>query len=837
MSDKGYEKHDLEAVHDDKSSILHDIEDQVKNMEDITIVQASSSNNFHFENERDKVDSTIDSSLSHNDTSSASIPLHHASRLGSLVNAMNGTTSATKNTDESDGVTFPITDRSFVNHAPNDGKSETGTKGVTHAQSSLSTDIKKYDPGTSAGQNCIHNTLDRLEYDMLEKLASSRDASRRDELGLTTRSAPGAVYVPGKSSLDWLENEIVSKSERTMMSSSGDYEAVYEDIGRSHARTGSHLTGDWNEVALNVLDEKGFLKLEMAQMGSMHSRDSSVAKSTGGLNNIIGQCGEHVPGYSSPPEQCPTTYIDMPDLVHMEGELGTSPVLSSTGLSIEDALSTDDDATRIHRNPMSVATTSWVEGDLVVSNHLGQGITERDDQDTMNHQDNIEITNDSGNQNTMRHRVSERLRSAMRPSSPHEDDDSRSGSSIEGDRSWLDPEQGTTLPHVDSMVLQAEPVTTATSAFVVNETYERKRIYWCIGVGSIVFAIFIAIAVIVAVTASGGDNSPNGNGIINEQNITRTYPPSLSPSQSPTVSPASESLDRFLTFLQTIYSKNDDYFEATFSNTTSAQYRAAEWIADEDKFPRVSLTDAKVLQRFVLASFYFSTEGDGWKQCFRTDPICTGNFDQTSWLSNFDECIWDSIDCGDGVRVSRIFFRSKEDYGLQGTLPPELAFLSVVETLIVNLNQIGGTIPEVSILLGYQEVENIFFWHLHPTSLILCDMCLKSLSTWSNLKTFRVDGNRISGIVSASMIQSNQLLETIHVQNNALTGMIPDTLTHVSLRNIQMQGNKFVGPIPGTISQATNLSKLSYVGGGGLSDFHRCTCMLANSYRPFPLLP
>jgi hypothetical protein len=70
-----------------------------------------------------------------------------------------------------------------------------------------------------------------------------------------------------------------------------------------------------------------------------------------------------------------------------------------------------------------------------------------------------------------------------------------------------------------------------------------------------------------------------------------------------------------------------------------------------------------------------------------------------------------------------------------------------------------------------------------------------------------VDGNQISGILPPALVQSNQLLGTIHVQDNEMTGTIPDTLTQASLENIQMQGNRFVGPIPAAISKATNLGR------------------------------
>lgn len=84
---------------------------------------------------------------------------------------------------------------------------------------------------------------------------------------------------------------------------------------------------------------------------------------------------------------------------------------------------------------------------------------------------------------------------------------------------------------------------------------------------------------------------------------------------------------------------------------------------------------------------------------------------------------------------------------------------------------------------------------------------MQSLSSWTNLKTLRVDSNLFSGTLPASLILNNPLLGTIHVQNNKLTGTIPNTLIHASLRNIQMQGNQFVGTIPGAIAEAEGLGR------------------------------
>ena len=44
-------------------------------------------------------------------------------------------------------------------------------------------------------------------------------------------------------------------------------------------------------------------------------------------------------------------------------------------------------------------------------------------------------------------------------------------------------------------------------------------------------------------------------------------------------------------------------------NESSPQFRAFEWIYNNNAS---GLSDRRLVQRWVLASFYYSTQGDGW---------------------------------------------------------------------------------------------------------------------------------------------------------------------------------------------------------------------------------
>jgi len=114
----------------------------------------------------------------------------------------------------------------------------------------------------------------------------------------------------------------------------------------------------------------------------------------------------------------------------------------------------------------------------------------------------------------------------------------------------------------------------------------------------------------------------------------------------------------------------------------TAEELALQWLIETD--PAIKTLDTlagevKLLQRYTLATLYFSTDGPSWtnSQGFLTDP---------------DECNWQGIACdATGDHITEL---SLEVNNLRGTLPSDLAQLSLLAVFDVHANSLSGTIPD-----------------------------------------------------------------------------------------------------------------------------------------------
>jgi len=102
--------------------------------------------------------------------------------------------------------------------------------------------------------------------------------------------------------------------------------------------------------------------------------------------------------------------------------------------------------------------------------------------------------------------------------------------------------------------------------------------------------------------------------------------------------------------------------EEDFADTDTPQYFALVWLVDNANYD--SYPNNQLIQRFALATLYYSTKGNQWRN-------------NDGWLSDIDECAWYSgpseATCVGNSSVIRL---GLDLNNLAGAVPSEIALLS-----------------------------------------------------------------------------------------------------------------------------------------------------------------
>ena len=267
-----------------------------------------------------------------------------------------------------------------------------------------------------------------------------------------------------------------------------------------------------------------------------------------------------------------------------------------------------------------------------------------------------------------------------------------------------------------------------------------------------------------------------------EKSLPRIFPPTLSGTQT---------IIHELKALITYFSPQTG--PLLVSNSTSPQFLALEWLAANNNIK--SYPFWKRLQRFALATLYFSTNGDGW-------------FLKSGWLTNEDECTWAMRNemtppCDNEGRIVSLFL---DKNGLNGTIPPELSLLSGSLRDIQLAggawnSHLNGAIPS-----ELSAMTNLVTLHLQSNHLEGFIPCM--LEKLTGLKTFRLDGNRLTGSIPTE-IGALMSLEVLNVGNNALGGAIPSEMGMLTyLRQAKLHSNNLKGQIPSEIGKIMAMDTL-----------------------------
>lgn len=175
-----------------------------------------------------------------------------------------------------------------------------------------------------------------------------------------------------------------------------------------------------------------------------------------------------------------------------------------------------------------------------------------------------------------------------------------------------------------------------------SQALRRGMILCCI--------LLVAIVVPIAIAVPGGE----------DKLVNATEAPTSAPSAPPTGATFADLLNE----LQILYD-NDEMFEEAFSSYDTPQYRAADWAANIAPLD-LSGSDPRMISRYALATFHYSTGGENWKRCGIDSTNCDK---EREWLTAENECDWFAVTCEDpenqDYSIVRLFFRKFESQRVQ----------------------------------------------------------------------------------------------------------------------------------------------------------------------------
>ncbi len=233
-----------------------------------------------------------------------------------------------------------------------------------------------------------------------------------------------------------------------------------------------------------------------------------------------------------------------------------------------------------------------------------------------------------------------------------------------------------------------------------------------------------------------------------------------------------------------------------FEDPSSPQSLALQWLSTDSSSISDDRSTVFILERYVLALLYFSTDGANWR------------FQGLEYMSEGTVCDWNNgllvhdeaalgIFC-DGP--SPVYFILLDSVGLAGKLPWELSLLSNLLTLDFDKNMVQGTIPtEFS---GLENLEALLLFSNRLTGPLPVHLP-------SSLRYIGFEGNSFTGSIPSSWGDTLSSVIHLYLGVNELSGQLPSELGQLTTLTVfAIYNNAFTGPIPSELGQLTAMDRL-----------------------------